>query len=164
MVPANQWRCAGVAAACLLLGGCADSLTQTHTSAGSPTEMPGFGSSILDGVFSYEQSRRGEALYREICLECHEEDLQGGGYVDEFIPPLVGEEFLSEWSPWTVGDLFEYVTTEMPPDSEDREGITATTYTDILAYVLEQNGFPAGQSELPPAFDPLVEIEMRPSR
>jgi cytochrome c len=153
-----------VAAACVLIGGCADSLTQTSASTGTPPEIAGSGSSILDGVFSYEQSRRGEALYLEICVECHEKDLAGGGYVDEFIPPLVGEDFLSEWAPWTVGDLFEYVTTEMPPEREDRHGITANNYTDILAYVLERNGFPAGQSELPPEFDPLVEIEMRPAR
>jgi hypothetical protein len=37
-------------------------------------------------------------------------------------------------------------------------------YADILAYILEQNGFPAGQAELPPEMDPLVNIEMRPSK
>jgi hypothetical protein len=30
----------------------------------------------------------------------------------------------------------------MPPEREDREGITPDTYTDILAYILEQTGSP----------------------
>lgn len=134
---------------------------QADTALGTATELPGSGSSILDGVFSYQQSRRGAALYKEICEECHEKDLAGGGYVDEFVPPLVGEQFLSEWAPWTVGDLFEFLSTEMPPDRKDREGITLDTYTDILAYILEQNGLPIGQSELPHEFESLAEIEMR---
>jgi hypothetical protein len=79
--------------------------------------------------------------YLETCKRCHQRDLRGDFIEDA--PPLVGEEFLSEWAPWTVGDLFEYVTN-----------------VDILAYILEKNGFPAGQEELPPEFEPLSTIEM----
>ena len=86
------------------------------------------------------------------------------GDFDDFVPPLVGDEFLGEWKQWTVGDLFEFMTTEMPPKRKDRLAVTADVYVDVLAYILEQNGFPAGPAELPPEFDPLVLIEMSLSR
>ena len=108
-----------------------------------------------------EQGRRGERQYLETCKRCHQRDL-GGDFVEDS-PPLVGDEFLSDWDPWTVGDLFEYMTTEMPPKLKDRRGITANNYIDVLAFILMKNGFPAGQADLPPVFDTLFEIEMKTS-
>ena len=156
-------------ATCFLFGGCAESpVTADGTQAVSQlsTQILSLDtvSSVSDGVFSYEQSRRGEAQYLEICERCHESNLGGGGDLDEFVPPLVGEEFLSEWAQWTVGDLFEFMTTEMPPKRSERAEVTADMHIDILAYILEQNGFPAGQAELPPDMDPLVTIEMSLSK
>ncbi len=118
-------------------------------------------SSVLDGVFTEEQSARGEAQYLETCERCHKEDLAGDQYED--VPPLVGDKFLSEWARWTVGDLFEFFTTEMPPKRKDRLKLSAENYADILAYILKQNGFPAGKAELLPTLEPLLEIEMSPS-
>jgi hypothetical protein len=69
--------------------------------------------------------------YLETCKRCHQRDLRGDFIEDA--PPLVGEEFLSEWAPWTVGDLFEYVTIEMPPKPKDRLELTPDIYVDILA-------------------------------
>ncbi len=117
--------------------------------------------SVFDGVFTTQQSARGESQYLETCERCHLESLAGDD--DEDVPPLVGEEFLSEWAEWTVGDLFEFLTTEMPPKRKDRRKLSAENHADILAYVLEQNGFPAGKAELLPALEPLLEIEMSPS-
>ena len=117
-------------------------------------------SSVLDGVFTEEQSARGEAQYLETCERCHQEDMAGDQHED--VPPLVGDKFLSEWNRWTVGDLFEFLTTEMPPKRKDRLELSAETHADILAYILEQNGFPAGKAELLPTLEPLLEIEMSP--
>ncbi len=117
--------------------------------------------SVFDGVFTEEQSARGEAQYLETCERCHKEDLAGDQYED--VPPLVGDKFLSEWARWTVGDLFEFFTTEMPPKRKDRTKLSAENYADILAYILKQNGFPAGKAELLPTLEPLLEIEMSPS-
>ena len=118
-------------------------------------------SSVLDGVFTEEQSARGEAQYLETCERCHQEDMAGDQHED--VPPLVGDKFLSEWNRWTVGDLFEFLTTEMPPKRKDRLKLSAETHVDILAYILEKNGFPAGKGELLPTLEPLLEIEMSPS-
>jgi mono/diheme cytochrome c family protein len=114
--------------------------------------------SVRDGVYSDEQSRRGEAQYVEHCKRCHLRDLSGD--YGEDAPALVGEEFLSNWTNWTLGDLFDFMQTEMPPKRKDRRNLTADTYADILAYILERNGFPEGAAELPPGFEPLSEIGM----
>ncbi len=158
-----------IAIACLLFGSCADAPVQSDSTQSAPISLsngikapaglPEAGRSVGDGVFSIEQSRRGEAQYLETCKRCHQRDLAGDFIEDA--PPLVGDEFLSEWAPWTVGDLFEFMTTEMPPKPKDRREVTAENYVDILAFILMKNGFPAGQTELPPVFDPLAEIEMR---
>jgi cytochrome c len=117
--------------------------------------------SVLDGVFTEEQSARGEAQYLETCERCHQESLAGDEHED--VPPLVGDKFLSEWNRWTVGDLFEFLTTEMPPKRKDRLKLSAETHVDILAYILKRNGFPAGRVELTPTLEPLLEIEMSPN-
>jgi mono/diheme cytochrome c family protein len=114
--------------------------------------------SVRDGVYSNEQSRRGEAQYLEHCKRCHLRDLSGD--YGEDAPALVGEEFLSNWANWTLGDLFDFMQTEMPPKRQDRRNLTADAYADILAFILERNGFPAGAAELPPGFEPLSEIGM----
>jgi len=114
--------------------------------------------SVFDGVYTSQQSARGEAEYARTCERCHKEDLAGD--VGEEVPALIGEKFLSEWTQWTVGDLFEHLTTKMPPKSKDRLALSHENYADILAYLLEKNGFPAGTAELLPSLDPLLEIEM----
>jgi len=114
--------------------------------------------SVFDGVFTAAQSARGKQKYSETCERCHKENLRGD--LAEEVKPIVGDEFLSEWTKWTVGDLFEFLTTKMPPKRKDRKEISDQDYVDALAFLLEQNGFPAGSAELPPDLDPLLEIEM----
>ncbi len=116
------------------------------------------GTTVNNGVFSAAQSERGEIKYLRNCRECHERNLMGGGYDD--IPPIKGEEFLSNWLTWTVGDLFDFIQNEMPPKRKNRVGIEPGDYADILAYILAQNGYPSGKTELWPDFDPLSEIDM----
>jgi len=130
--------------------------SQVHADGSQPAV-----DSVFDGAFTSAQSARGKAQYLDTCERCHKEDLSGD--VTEEVPPLVGDKFLSEWTQWTVGDLFEFCTTKMPPKRKDRRAISDQNYVDILAYVLEQNGFPAGKAELLPAMEPLLEIEMSPS-
>src|ERR1043166_4734207 len=68
--------------------------------------------SVWDGVYTKEQARRGEAVYREECMKCHGENLMGG----EAGPPIAGEEFLKAWGGRTAGDFFEKIRKTMPED------------------------------------------------
>jgi hypothetical protein len=76
-------------------------------------------------------------------LSCHRDDLRG----DNTAPSLVGESFLFLWGDMAVGELSARIEKVMPPE---RPGsLPAQAYTDIVAFILQQNGFPAGTSELP---------------
>jgi mono/diheme cytochrome c family protein len=146
--------CLCIAATCFWIGIIVGS--QVHA---DPTQQAV--RSVFDGAFTSEQSARGKAQYLETCVRCHKKDL-AGDQSDE-VPSLVGDKFLTEWTKWTVGDLFEFLTTEMPPKRKIRRKISVEKYADVLAYLLEKNGFPAGKAELLPALEPLLEIEMSPS-
>jgi mono/diheme cytochrome c family protein len=153
VMPILQRACACIAATCILF---VVSVSQVHADS---TQQEA--SSVFDGVFTVEQSARGEAQYLKTCKKCHKKDLSGDLHED--VKPLVGDKFRTEWAKWTVGDMFEFLTTDMPPKAKDRRKVSAENYADILAYILEKNGFPAGKAELLPALEPLLEIEMSPS-
>ena len=98
--------------------------------------------SVWDGVYTAEQAQRGATLYQQSCAECHGPDLAGG----EMSPGLVGGEFVWNWNGLSVGDLFERLRVSMPlgvPGSVSRQ-----EKADILAFVLEANDFPAGDTDL----------------
>jgi S-disulfanyl-L-cysteine oxidoreductase SoxD len=98
---------------------------------------------VWDGVFTQKQADRGSELYTTHCSECHLGTLMGS----DMTPPLVGGDFLSNWTDSTLGDLFERIRRTMPmnnPGSVPRDAIP-----DILAYILSVNKFPVGEVELP---------------
>jgi mono/diheme cytochrome c family protein len=96
---------------------------------------------VLDGVYTPAQAARGEAVYSSSCAACHEgQDADG--------PALIGKAFLDRWREDTLEPLFTFVSTTMPgntPGSLERR-----TYADVLAFILEANGLPAGKTELSP--------------
>ncbi len=66
------------------------------------------------------------------------------------------EPFIRQWSGRTRGELFEHVSRSMPAD--DRGSLTPRAYADVVALVLESNGFPADQSDLPEKAEELAAI------
>jgi mono/diheme cytochrome c family protein len=114
--------------------------------------------SVWDGVYTEEQSQRGEALYRTACAKCHGDMLTGG----EAAPPLTGGEFLANWNGLTVGDLFERIRVSMPAD---RPGaLNSAQNADILAHMLRVNRFPAGKMELERQTETLKEIRFEAAK
>jgi mono/diheme cytochrome c family protein len=98
--------------------------------------------SVWDGVFTQEQASRGKTLYSKECASCHGQALDGSGQA----PPLSGADFKGNWNGQTVDDLFEKVQTSMPGDQPGK--LSRAQNADILAFVLGNNGFPAGSKEL----------------
>jgi len=98
--------------------------------------------SVWDGVYTADQAKRGQALYVTNCASCHGSELTGG----ESAPPLAGGDFTANWNGLTVGDLFDRIRTSMPADRPGR--LSREQNADILAFMLQFNQFPAGQSEL----------------
>jgi mono/diheme cytochrome c family protein len=110
--------------------------------------------SVWDGVYTKQQANRGQSTYQEECLKCHGENLGGG----EAGPPLAGEGFLRKWKGKSVGDLSEAISKTMP--SDDPGNLSSREYSDIVAYILSANEFPAGQKELDRDLAALKEIQI----
>ena len=124
MTPRHFTACALSVATCLALTAAA----QTRT--------------VWDGVYTDAQAERGQAAYQQSCIGCHRDDLRG----DNTAPSLVGESFTFLWGDMEVGELLGRIQKVMPPD---RPGsLPAETYTDIVAFILKTNEFPAGSKEL----------------
>src|SRR5688572_10295419 len=95
-----------------------------------------------DGVYSAEQAKRGEALYKEQCASCHSADLSGGG-----APQLAGADFVGFWDKTPVSDLVIKIKDSMPSSSPG--SLNAAQSTDITAYMLQVNKYPAGAADMP---------------
>lgn len=98
--------------------------------------------SVWDGVYTEEQAKRGETVYRKECASCHGDMLTGG----ESAPPLTGGAFQSNWNGLTLGDLFDRIRKTMPQSGPGR--LTRQQDADVLAFMLSINKFPAGKTEL----------------
>jgi mono/diheme cytochrome c family protein len=98
---------------------------------------------IWDGVFTAAQASRGKAaLSQNGCNGCHGAELAG-----DRGPSLIGDRFLKAWENGSVNKLFSKIKDTMPP--LNAEQVSPATKADIVAYLLEVNGFPAGSSDLP---------------
>ncbi len=94
------------------------------------------------GVHTASQAESGRAVYTRSCAICHRTDLQGNFES----PPLAGANFLNYWGDRTPVELLERIRGSMPPDRPGRLGDQA--YLDIVAYLLQANGAPAGDEAL----------------
>ena len=95
---------------------------------------------VQDGVFAAAQAERGQGQYESLCQGCHGADLRGGR-----ARTLSGDDFMRNWRGLTLHDLFDRLQT-MPPSANIR--VDEDTYLDILSFVLNTNGFPAGETDL----------------
>jgi mono/diheme cytochrome c family protein len=99
--------------------------------------------STWDGVYSAEQADRGAQLYMGACAQCHGPQMGG---IDA-APALTGGRFASNWNGVTLGDMVDRIRVSMPQN--DPGSMSRQQVADVLAYILEANGFPPGQKELP---------------
>jgi mono/diheme cytochrome c family protein len=99
--------------------------------------------SVLDGVYTSQQARRGQEQFEQHCATCHRRDL--GGISG---PALKGDRFLDQWREFPLEVLVNDMRTQMP--QRNPGSLPAGAYVDIAAYLLEANGLPVGQGELTP--------------
>lgn len=103
----------------------------------SQTAAPGESGSrrsVRQGVFTAAQANRGRQLFQERCLACHQPD------------QYVGEGFMKSWTGQTADSLFDLLRTTMPQDNPG--SLKPQAYADLLAYILQLNGLPPGDTEL----------------
>lgn len=98
---------------------------------------------VWDGAYTEAQAERGEELYQIHCGACHGSQMQG---IEE-APTLRQGAFIYNWDGMGVDILFQRLRETMPLD--DPRGVPRRVKADILAYIMAQNNFPAGNVELP---------------
>ena len=92
--------------------------------------------------FTAAQANQGQLLYDDQCAVCHGVNLEGF----ELAPSLSGNYFIRRWSNKSADQLAQQLR-RMPPTSP--EGLGQIAYTQILAYILRENGVDAGDEALP---------------
>lgn len=93
--------------------------------------------------YTSAQAARGERLVKEHCSACHREDLRSG----EGDIGLSDAQFLQYWGVTPLGVLARLIQTTMPVDEPNT--LTLQQATDVVAFVLWKNYYPAGTKELP---------------
>lgn len=99
------------------------------------------GKTVADGVYTDDQATRGGAAYDTSCSGCHRVDLGGGNG-----PALRQERFARNFAGKDLKALYTKIATTMPRGAPASLG--DDVYLDIVAYVLRENGFPAGSEDL----------------
>jgi mono/diheme cytochrome c family protein len=95
--------------------------------------------------FTAEQVTHGSDIYVDRCVQCHGDTLDNGEFGGA---PLNGSYFSKHWGGGSVAALVAFMKAKMPPD---RPGsLTDQTYADLAAFLLDANGYPKGDKELPP--------------
>ena len=110
---------------------------------------------IWSGVFTAAQAERGRAIVQNHCSECHHEDLSGGEG-----PALAGPTFMLKWETHSVERLFHKIRDTMP--SVGSTEVTDEQKLDSVAFILQENGFPAGSAELADTPGTLASLRILP--
>ncbi len=97
--------------------------------------------SVNQGIYSDDQAKRGETVYKESCASCHGDKLGGA-----LGPPLTGNDFIANWNKDPLSELFNKIRNTMPQDNPGK--LNGAQTADILAYILQTSKFPAGRAEL----------------
>lgn len=114
--------------------------------------------SVWAGVFNEEQAKRGEAVYQQYCANCHGPGLEGA----DMTPPLSGGAFTSNWNDLSIGELFERIRITMPADSPGK--LSRQQNSDVIAFILKANNWPAGTAELARDLPILKQIKITSSK
>jgi mono/diheme cytochrome c family protein len=95
---------------------------------------------VSRSYYSEAQAERGKEQYAQYCAACHAANLKGAGTA----PALLGDDFLHDF--YSVNDLFIKVSVTMPGDNV--HGLSNDAYLNIVSYLLQANGLPAGAQGL----------------
>ena len=87
---------------------------------------------LTDGVFTEAQAKAGATVYDSNCKSCHDMKFY--------------ENTLKSWNSQPLIYLWETIMGTMPADNPG--SMMFEEYTDVLAYILSENGFPAGDVAL----------------
>jgi cytochrome c5 len=96
---------------------------------------------VADGIYTDAQAARGAAAYDAACSGCHRADLSGGTG-----PALKAQRFARIYAGKDLRTLYTKIATTMPRGTP--ASLADDVYLDIVAHMLRENGFKAGEHEL----------------
>jgi quinoprotein glucose dehydrogenase len=108
---------------------------------------------VTEGAYTTAQAERGKTAVETHCISCHGDNLRGNEG-----PALVGSTFLQKWEGESVRRLFQKIRDSMPKD--DVNSVSEEEKADVVAFLLQANGFPAGSAELPHDANQLSAIQL----
>ncbi len=91
--------------------------------------------------FTTQQATQGAATYKGQCAMCHGTALNNGG-----APHLKGADFLKKWGSNSLDDFHYLMSTTMPQTAPG--SLKPAQYLNLVAYVLQQNGYKPGKAAL----------------
>jgi mono/diheme cytochrome c family protein len=94
-----------------------------------------------DGWYTADEASKGKALFQANCQGCHGSELGGG-----VGPALKGPSFAGTWGTKTLGALVTFEHSKMPLTAPG--SLTLPDYQNLAAFILQQNGLPAGNRPL----------------
>jgi S-disulfanyl-L-cysteine oxidoreductase SoxD len=108
---------------------------------------------IWQGVYSEAQATRGREVFTTACLRCHGADLAG-----TTAPALKGDRFYTTFGNEPIDRLFLKIRDTMPPSFgtilDDQAKL------DVVTYILQTNGYPAGPGDLRLASEDLATVQI----
>jgi polar amino acid transport system substrate-binding protein len=119
----------------LLLLSAAASIAAMPLLAGAQVPKP--------ALYTADQATAGAAVYSQSCAACHGPQLEGVA-----APALKGAAFgeMATAQSLTVDSLLDVIINTMP--QSDPGSLKPEDYAAVTAYILQQNGYPAGTTAL----------------
>jgi cytochrome c5 len=97
-----------------------------------------------DGVYTKEQADGAKPQFEKICAECHPFTVAAKKKEKDL--PLGEEPFFQSWEGRPLSDMISTIALTMPNDGSAT--VTDEEATNLVAYILQQNGYPAGSKPL----------------
>ena len=97
-----------------------------------------------DGVYTKAQADGARAQFEKICAACHPFTVAAKKKPKDV--PLGDEPFFENWEGRSLDAIITTIVLTMPNDGSGV--VTDAEAVDLVAYILQRNGFPAGETPL----------------
>ena len=109
-----------------------------------PIHRPTDQKTTNDGVYTKAQADGAKTQFDKICAECHPFTVAAKKKPKDV--PLGDEPFFENWEGRSLDAIITTIVLTMPNDGSGV--VTDAEAVDLVAYILQQNGFPAGETAL----------------
>lgn len=97
-----------------------------------------------DAIYTKAQADGAKKQFDKICADCHPFTVAAKKKPKDL--PLGDEPFFEQWTGRPLTELVTLIALTMPNDGS--AVVTEAEAVDLVAYILQQNGFPAGAKPL----------------